>query len=157
MVVIQQLTASPSKTAAPLLMRIEKIERKCFPAHEAFDFNSSILKKSNLCILSVSPDDQLSTILAYSVSVRFRKTLLLHKICVVEHMRHRGIGKAILDNILERAEQSACSQVELWVDPSRVAARALYLKAGFHEVQTVQNYYAPGRNGVKMSVDLPRV
>ena len=143
------------KDSRPILAQLHSIEKKSFPANEAFDFNVKLLGKQNTSILYASlQDDEEHLPIAYAVFVRWRSIVLLQKLCVAGTFRGRRIGKVMMLEILARARQTGCSAVELWVDPWRTAARCLYLSCGFQDVQYVHDYYAHGRDGIKMKLHL---
>ncbi|OAX84928.1 hypothetical protein ACJ72_00714 [Emergomyces africanus] len=196
---IQPLHSIPQKhLALELLFQINRIERKTFPASEAFDFSDQSLwrQKPNTRILfaTVVPDDKSTStptptptttttapknvktpkkdsktatplppssttvvVIAYALYVRQRDTALLHKICVSEPFRGQGVGKQLLEYVIEqqlRRQESGCLAVQLWVDEKREVARRLYGSCGFVEVEGVEDYYGPGRKGVRMVLGL---
>lgn len=95
-----------------------------------------------------------SPIQAYAVCVRFRQTMLLHKPCVAEAWRCRGLGKYLMNEILQRARSQFCRYIEPWVEESQVAAKHSYLKCGILEMQITSDYYVVGRHAVKMALKL---
>jgi ribosomal protein S18 acetylase RimI-like enzyme len=144
-----------SKDPRPILVQLHSIEKKSFPANEALEFNVKLLGKQNTSTLYASlRDDEEHLPVAYAVYVRWRSIVLLQKLCVAGTFRGRRIGKVMMLEILARARQTGCSAVELWVDPSRTAARGLYFSCGFQDVQYVHDYYAHGRDGIKMKLYL---
>ncbi|OJD10340.1 hypothetical protein AJ78_08608 [Emergomyces pasteurianus Ep9510] len=194
---IQLLHSIPQKPhALEILSQINRIERKTFPASEAFDFSEQSLwrRKPNTHILFATLSDDTSTltptststprsttittttsssqnaktpttstpscptiIIAYALYVRHRDTALLHKICVAEPFRGQGFGKQLLAYVIEqqlRRQVSGCLAVQLWVDEKREVARRLYGSCGFVEVEGVEDYYGPGRKGVRMVLGL---
>jgi ribosomal protein S18 acetylase RimI-like enzyme len=145
-----------SENAITTLARLRTIEKKSFPANEAFDFNVGLLGKQNTKILYTTLQSDLEdTPVAYAVYVRWRSVVLLQKLCVMGSFRGRRIGKIMLLEVMSRAQNARCSAIELWVDESRTIARGLYSSCGFKDVQHVQDYYGPRRHGIKMRFDLP--
>ena len=47
-----------------------------------------------------------------------------------------------------------CESVYLWVDEARNPAQCLYQDRGYQEIDRVENYYGPGRTGLKMVLHL---
>lgn len=144
------------KDSMATLSRLRSIEKKSFPANEAFDFTISLLAKKNTSIIYavVGPDPKQQPV-AYAVYVRWRSVLLLQKLCVAEGFRRKGIGRLLMREVINGARRTKCGAIELWVDASRIAARGLYSICSFHEIQFVQDYYALGRHGIKMRLGLP--
>jgi GNAT superfamily N-acetyltransferase len=154
---LRMYSVSPtsSKDAVAVLARLAAIEKKSFPASEVFNFNTRLLRKHNTTILAAYLTTGCRTIpVAYAVYVRWRSVILVQKLCVTESFRGRRIGKSIMLDIISRARQARCMAIELWVDESRTVARHLYKSCGFRDIHRVQEYYAPGRHGIKMGLDL---
>ena len=149
---------SVSKQA--VLPQIERAEKKNFARHEAFDFHLE-LNKRNVDLVIVVRDDGISPretpiMAAYSVFVHSKpgNLVMLHKICVLEDFRRQGIAKKILAMQTEKYTRRGCSKIKLWVDEQNMPARSLYESAGFQKTDKVDDYYAPGRTGLQMSLDL---
>jgi GNAT superfamily N-acetyltransferase len=105
---VHDLSSQPKGKAVPLLATIAKLEKKSFPATEVFDFSTDILKKANTRVLFVVSQSAPLSAIAYCVCVRWHRTLLLHKICVAERFRGQGIGKSLMREVRDRAEQEGC-------------------------------------------------
>jgi GNAT superfamily N-acetyltransferase len=146
------LGSLPKEKAVAILASIATLEKKSFPASEVFDFTPDILKKANTRVLFVVSQSAPLSVIAYCVYVRWRRTMLLHKLCVSKGFRGQGIGKLLMGNVLERAKEERCDLLELWVDQARTVARNLYARSGLREQCVVNDYYGPNRNGIKMSV-----
>ncbi len=70
-------------------------------------------------------------------------------------MRRKGIGKALVAALVDRACARALAFVTLEVRMSNAPAIALYTQAGFHPVGTRKNYYsAPREDALLMTRDL---
>ena len=66
-------------------------------------------------------------------------------VCVREDMRCRGIGRRMLEYLLDRAHNSGMLEAFLEVRPSNVVAVRLYQALGFEQVGMRRGYYqAPG-------------
>ena len=83
-----------------------------------------------------SPDDDSPP--AGVAQVRFRygiwwaaEDCLLEDLFVLESARGTGVGRALLDAVIERARLRGCRRVELDVNDHNEAALALYRSAGF--------------------------
>lgn len=62
-------------------------------------------------------------------------------VCVHPGVRRRGIGRALLDELMEIAVQAGAETAYLEVRPSNDGAIALYRGAGFHVVGRREDYY----------------
>lgn len=161
---ISDIHSLKENEALDILAQIARVERKTFPSSEAFDFNAQLWrKKPNTRVIyamdtpsigSVAPSRTFSALVAYAVYVRQRGAALLHKVCVTESLRGKGIGYKIMEYIRQRLEKEGCYYIQLWVDDARKPARALYARCGFQDREKVYDYYAPGRTGIRMVLEL---
>jgi [ribosomal protein S18]-alanine N-acetyltransferase len=62
-------------------------------------------------------------------------------LCVRADLRSRGIGRKVLDYLLERARLGGMLEAFLEVRPTNVAAIRLYQAAGFEQVGIRRGYY----------------
>ena len=86
------------------------------------------------------------SVVAYAVLVTS-----LHKICDAAEFRRQGLGNSLVKSLIDYASHRSCRSIDLWVDEANNdAARGLYTKHGFVVKELVQDYYSPGRTGVKM-------
>jgi ribosomal protein S18 acetylase RimI-like enzyme len=153
--VYEFLRQLPARRIPPILRELRTLEKKTFVATEAFPFDNNVLKQRNMeVLLGFGRHATNSSLLAYAVCVTSNRRLLLHKICVAPGSRARGIGSELMRTVLEFAKNRSCRGVDLWVNDSNHPARNLYAKHGFITQAMVHDYYGPGRNGVKMSLDL---
>ncbi|KAL5341699.1 acyl-CoA N-acyltransferase [Aspergillus crustosus] len=146
--------------AFEILAQITRIEKKTFPASEAFPFGEELWrKKPNTRVLYVSQASggaQTQPLIAYALYVRQKGAAFLHKVCVAEGYRRKGVGMQLMKYIRTRLHREGCQYIHLWVDNDRSSARSLYDRNGFEEREELLGYYAPGRNGIKMTLDLER-
>ena len=144
--------------AFEILEQIARVEKKTFPTNEAFSFDQELWKKKpNTRVLYVTCTSEAGTrpaLIAYAVYVRQKGVALLHKVCVVEAFRRQGIGQRLIDYIRLRLQREGCQYIQLWVDKAREPARALYTGNGYKEREEIPDYYAPGRTGIRMVLDL---
>ncbi|KAJ5151852.1 Acyl-CoA N-acyltransferase [Penicillium capsulatum] len=144
--------------ALEILAQISRVEKKAFPTNEAFGFGEELWrKKPNTRVLyATTAEGARSDLIAYAVYVRQKGVALLHKVCVVEAHRRQGCGLQLMSYIQERLRKEGCQYIQLWVDKAREPARALYRRCGFEEREEIPDYYAPGRTGIRMVLDLER-
>ena len=55
----------------------------------------------------------------------------IHDLAVTAAHRRKGVGRALLEDILHRARESGCAKVTLEVRDDNAAARRLYKRMGF--------------------------
>lgn len=62
-------------------------------------------------------------------------------LCVRADLRNRGMGRHVLDHMLERARAAGMLEAFLEVRPSNVAAIRLYQAAGFQQIGVRRGFY----------------
>lgn len=143
-----------------VLPQVKQCEKKTFHSSEIFDFDSE-LKKRNV-EMTVIVDDHINSatdnavLVAYMVLVHSKlgNAVILHKICIQQNYRRQGIARQMLESEIEKLKRRGCAKLHLWVSAGNGGAQHLYEKLGLEEVRTVDDYYAPGRAGISMSMDL---
>lgn len=146
-----------------LIPQVQHIEKKTFPRREALDFSSELQKRNmDLAIMLDDAGVLISArpkLVAYMVFVHLKagNAVLLHKVCVLEDYRRRGIARIALETQAERLKKQGCTKIQLWVDEGNMPARSLYKILGLDEVRRVNDYYAVGRTGIQMLWNFPSV
>ncbi|KAL2830691.1 acyl-CoA N-acyltransferase [Aspergillus pseudoustus] len=160
-VTISDIHSLGKPKALEILGQIARVEKKTFPSSEVFPFGEELWrKKPNTRVLYVTWTSQQtqphSPLIAYAVYARQKGVAWVHKVCVAEAFRGKGVGTRLMDHIRARLQQEGCQYVYLWVDKARAHARSLYLRTGFEEHEELPDYYAPGRNAIKMVLGFER-
>lgn len=81
----------------------------------------------------------------------------LLNICVARQHHRKGLGRAILEFVIERAKQLGATVMFLEVRESNTSAIALYLAEGFRTIGSRKNYYPFGserEHAVVMSLSI---
>lgn len=139
-----------------ILNWVMRAEKKVFPHNEIFEFDSE-LKKHNTGLMIILDEKLLPNplaLIAYLVQASYKKTTLLHKVCVLEKHRRHGMARRMLRLQIGKLESRGYCIIKLWVDEKREPARSLYAEMGFTEVDRVKDYYGPGRTGIQMELSL---
>jgi ribosomal-protein-alanine N-acetyltransferase len=79
----------------------------------------------------------------------------LLNICVHADWQRRGLGRQLVEFLLEAARAKGVTQALLEVRVSNTSAHHLYASLGFNEVGTRHHYY-PGRDGREDAIILAR-
>jgi ribosomal-protein-alanine N-acetyltransferase len=74
----------------------------------------------------------------------------LLNIAVAEEHRREGLGKVMLSRLMSGAKRRGAGKMFLEVRTSNVAAKGLYLQAGFEEISVRKKYYPDGEDAVVM-------
>ena len=94
-------------------------------------------------------------IMGYIVARETAGELHINNFAVRSEYRHRGIGMALLECVLQEARRRKANAAFLEVRSSNRAAQALYEKSGFRAIATRANYYSdPREDAVVMSLVL---
>ncbi|MCJ1389246.1 hypothetical protein MMC18_002102 [Xylographa bjoerkii] len=137
-----------------LMDRIQKAERKTFPKGESLDFKQELRKTNTELMVVLFDVDDKKSLAAYMLYARLHKITLLHKVCVLENYRRQGLARNLLSRLRERLQCQGCEKLQLWVDEARQPARGLYESLGFEIVTRAEDYYSPGRTGLKMVLEI---
>jgi ribosomal protein S18 acetylase RimI-like enzyme len=152
---LKDLASFSPKERQSIVEKVAKIEKKTFPSSEAFDFNTELKKKNTNMVLAMAEGEP-GQLVGYLVYLRMKRLALLHKICVVEQEREKGVGRCLIHSLLHHLEKGGCTSIQLWVDEARKPARALYQTFGFQQVDRCLDYYGPGRTGLKMQLSIEK-
>ncbi|MCB1744924.1 MAG: ribosomal protein S18-alanine N-acetyltransferase [Gammaproteobacteria bacterium] len=76
-------------------------------------------------------------------------------LCIDPSLHNRGLGRRLLEQLLQLAARHRANTTFLEVRPSNPAARRLYANAGFNEVGTRRGYY-PAAHGREDAIIMAR-
>lgn len=118
------------------LPQVTAIERRAFPTPWSLAmFLLELSKPSGVCLAATDG----KRLVGYLVCSRYADVWHLMNIAVDPAARRRGIGSALLSEMLERAGHY--EQYTLEVRPSNSEAIALYERFGFRSAGTRRRYY----------------
>ncbi len=78
--------------------------------------------------------------------------LHLLNVAVAAPLRRRGVGRALMEDLLAYARQHAVVRILLEVRASNAPAVALYGSLGFERFNVRAGYYADGEDAIEMSL-----
>lgn len=105
---------------------------------------SDCLESGYECWLLTFPND--SALAGHAIlNVAAGESHLLN-VCVLREHRGRGLGRMLVDHVLERARARGAERTFLEVRPTNRSAIALYQSMGFVDIGVRKNYY-PATHG----------
>lgn len=124
------------------IAQILAIENVSFPTPWAeYAFLSELKNKFAVYYVAAHEDK----VVGYSGMWLFSGEAHITTIAVHPDWRGQGLGRAFMDNMINRARDRGASTVILEVRPSNAAARCLYKKIGFRQIGCRKNYYLETR------------
>ena len=145
-----------------LVEQVKQIEKHNFPKDEVMDFDAELSKRNTELAVVLNDCESgrpwhEAPVVAYMLHARVHGIALLHKICVADLFRRRGVGKALISRLIANLESQGCQRIQLWVDYQRPAAVGLYLATGFKKRDISKDYYGPDRQGQKWVYELNHI
>jgi ribosomal-protein-alanine N-acetyltransferase len=123
------------------LPQVIAIERRSFPtAWSLAMFVLELSKSSSICLAATEPQRaRPGKLHGYAICSRYADVWHVMNIAVDPSVRRRGIGAALLGDVIARAGRSESFTLE--VRPSNSGAIALYERFGFRTAGTRPRYY----------------
>ena len=132
---------------------IARVENACFSTPWSIDAIKHEICENKLANFMIACDEE-NNIVGYIGIWTLLDECQINKIAVIPEKRKIGIGKAILNHVIELTRDMGVKSWYLEVRESNTAAQALYRSAGFSSVGTRKNYYInPVEDAVLMSLE----
>ena len=132
---------------------IVRVENACFSTPWSIDAIKHEICENKLANFMIACDEE-NNIVGYIGIWTLLDECQINKIAVIPEKRKIGIGKAILNHVLEFTRDIGVKNWYLEVRESNTAAQALYRSAGFSSVGTRKNYYInPVEDAVLMNLE----
>lgn len=100
-------------------------------------------------------DEEVDQVTGYAIVSLVYEIAELQRIAVVPALRGTGVGRRILDGVVELAAGAGAERLLLEVREDNAAALRLYRAAGFTEIDRRPAYYRDGTTAVVLQLDLP--
>ncbi|MGQ0647508.1 MAG: ribosomal protein S18-alanine N-acetyltransferase [Gemmatimonadaceae bacterium] len=117
---------------------VATIERQCFNDPWSRRSFAALVNQPGVCFLVLDGADALA---GYAVAYHAADEAELANLAVAAGARRLGIGRALLDAIVNAVRRGGASDIWLEVRASNDAARALYRGFGFEEAGLRKRYY----------------
>lgn len=132
---------------------IVRVENACFSTPWSIDAIKHEICENKLADFMIACDEE-NNIIGYIGIWTLLDECQINKIAVMPEKRKIGIGKTILNHVIELTRDMGVKSWYLEVRESNTAAQALYRSAGFSSVGTRKNYYInPVEDAVLMNLE----
>lgn len=132
---------------------IARVENACFSTPWSIDAIKHEICENKLADFMIACDEE-NNIIGYIGIWTLLDECQINKIVVIPEKRKLGIGKTILNHVIELTRDMGVKNWYLEVRKSNTAAQALYRSAGFSSVGTRKNYYInPVEDAVLMNLE----
>jgi [ribosomal protein S18]-alanine N-acetyltransferase len=140
---------------APDLPRVMQIELSTFSMPWSESTFRGLIRRSDSDLFVA---ELRGAVAGYSVFWAVTDQGELGNVAVAEEYRGRGIGRALVDAVLERAAERGVHEIFLEVRRSNDGAQTLYRTLGFAQVGQRKNYYQePAEDAIVMRLEMPAV
>ena len=118
---------------------IAELEKECFPIPWSEDsIRNDVLYSSIAYVVVAEFDDAFA---GYADVWFVAGEGQINNVAVVPHYRHKGVGTALLEALIDYVRDLGGTEMSLEVRPSNIAAMRLYRRLGFEEVGERGGYY----------------
>jgi ribosomal-protein-alanine N-acetyltransferase len=141
--------------------RAEHLDEIATIEHESFlvpwkreFFESELSEPYRYARVLVSQDGSVPRLGGYLFAVSLYEEFHINKIATDPRVRNRGLGRALLEDALQRARGARANAVTLEVRISNIPAREFYGSYGFREAYRRKAYYQDGEDAFAMVLPL---
>lgn len=136
------------------ILSVSELEKECFKGESwSFGTIASAFENPAYEMLVAEEDGE---ILGYGCTCTTLDTCDLENVLVAEEYRRGGVGRAVLNALLDNAKERGAVKVFLEVRVSNSAALRLYLSCGFVGVHARTRYYSDGEDCLVMVKEITR-
>jgi ribosomal-protein-alanine N-acetyltransferase len=135
---------------------LHSIERECFTSEAYTREQLAYLLGSPNALCFVAKDGSETVGFIIGMKENYGKITVGHIITIDVSSRHRrtGVGLQLLDKLEQEFLGKGVKTVYLEVRTDNRAARKLYAKKGYTELEPLEDYYAKGKHGLRMKKEL---
>lgn len=140
-----------SKVESHLLPEVFEIERLCFASPFPESYIRSLAESGSDSFLVAIEENK---IVGYVSALVHGKDAHIASIAVLEDYRRRGIGRALVSELLKSLRLRRIRTVSLEVRKSNAPAVRFYEILGFERIGLIQSYYENGEDAIAFSMTL---
>jgi ribosomal-protein-alanine N-acetyltransferase len=139
------------------LAAVLEIERRSFaqPWSRAF-FDKEMATPFARLVVAIEDGEPRPLVVGYTCRWRVTDEVHLLNVAVHPERRGRGLGRFLLEGIIDEAEECGARVIFLEVRAGNVVARRLYRRLGFRDLGIRRAYYGPGQDAIVMELRLSR-
>lgn len=130
------------------ILAVSELEKECFKG-ESWSFGTIATAFENPAYEMVVAEEG-GEVIGYGCTCTALDSCDLENVLVAEEYRRGGVGRAILNALLDNANERGAVKVFLEVRVSNSAALGLYLSCGFKGVHARTRYYSDGEDCLVM-------
>ena len=140
------------------LPAVLEIERRAFsqPWSRAF-FEKELATPFARLQVAIDESGARAELVGYTCFWRVTDEVHLLNVAVQEGRRGRGIGRFLVEAVIQEARTAQARTLFLEVRAGNVAARRLYRQLGFRNLGIRRGYYGPGQDAIVMELRLDRL
>lgn len=127
-------------TDAHELDAVLEIEKASFYNPTTREWYESELERPDVCYIFVIRTEQ-TRVAGFCAFWRVADQVHINNLAIRPDLRHHGLGRQLLQHVLDEAARLGATQATLEVRRSNVAARRLYEGAGFQLTGVRPSYY----------------
>ena len=135
------------------LNEILEIERNAFEKKETFpkEYFLEVFKKwpEGFLVAKINKE-----IVGYAIGEKNENSGLIISVAVKKEWRRRGIGKKLIEKLLENFKKEGIKKIFLHVREENKEAINFYQALGFRIIELIGNYYSSGENAYLMEKTL---
>jgi ribosomal-protein-alanine N-acetyltransferase len=131
---------------------LHSIERECFTSEAYTKEQLAFLLRNPNALCFVAKEDNEAVGFIIGMKENSGRIAVGHIVTIDVTPRHRraGIGLQLLDKLEQEFLAKCVKTIYLEVRTDNKAARTLYAKKGYTELEPLEDYYAKGRHGLRM-------
>ena len=145
------------KSASDDLDFLEELEKNCFPSFQQSSrrvLRYSISSPFQKVFIAEHNENKTTLKVGSATLFPYAKTLRLFSIAVLPGMQGKGIGKQLMEYILQFAKNNKFERISLEVLHSDKMLIQFYENFGFKITEELPEYYSKTENGLRMSLML---
>jgi len=140
-----------SKVESHLLPQVFKVERLCFTSPFPESYIRSLAESGSDSFLVAIEENK---VVGYVSALAHGRDAHIASIAVLKEYRRRGIGRALMSELIKLLKLRQFGTVSLEVRKNNTSAIRFYESLGFERVGGIPSYYENGEDAIAFSITL---